>query len=81
MRRRSSPPTVGCRSSSPTTSPATAAHHGRDNAGGWIVIDRGDPPTTRTPWVSAGTARRRRPFMAFVAAAGTVHVHRYETLD
>ena len=56
----------------------TAAH---DSAGGWVVIDlwrsADDADAMGECW-----ATRQAPaaFMAFVAA-GTVHVHRYETLD
>ena len=56
----------------------TTAH---DSAGGWVVIDlwrsAGDADAMGERW---DTAPAPVAFMAFVAA-GTVHVHRYETLD
>ena len=56
----------------------TTAH---DSAGGWVVIDlwrsADDADAMGECW---DTAPAPVAFMAFVAA-GTVHVHRYETLD
>ena len=53
----------------------------RDEAGGWIVIDlwrsAADADAMGEHW---DTSPAPAAFMAFVAA-GTVHVHRYETLD
>ena len=53
----------------------------RDRAGGWIVVDlwrsADDADAMGECW---DTAPAPAAFMAFVAA-GTVHVHRYETLD
>ena len=53
----------------------------RDSAGGWIVIDlwrsAADADAMGECW---DTAPAPAAFMALIAA-GTVHVHRYETLD